>query len=99
MTKKPDPVKEDIKAEKIAKDNESKRVSPDHPLGTENQGEETDFYQRQRDASPDGMTPQERDQAQKGAPGALRQTSPDGEKLGEARDYANPIGGTEQSGN
>jgi len=77
---------------------EANRQSPDHPVGTVNPREDRDFYQRQRDESPDGMTPAERDAHQKAAPGSLGQTAPDGEKLGESEDIANPAGGTEQSG-
>ena len=75
---------------------EAKRISPDKPLGETTHREE-DFYENQRKDSPDGMTPSERDQFQKAAPGALDQKAPDGEKLGEVEDIANPIGGTEQS--
>lgn len=63
-------------------DTETKRISPDHPLGTVTHTEE-DFYERQRRESPDGMTPAERDQHQKAAPGSLNQTDPNGEKLGD----------------
>lgn len=89
--------KDNEKARDTAEKNEAKRVSPDHPLGTVNTAEERDYYADQRKASPDGMTAQERDQAQKAAPGSLDQRAGD-EKIGEAEDYANPVGGTSQSG-
>ena len=79
MTNKPKTEDKDTKAKEAA---EAKRISPDKPLG-EVTHEETDFYQRQREASPDGMTAAERDQAQKSAPGALNQTDPAGEKVGD----------------
>lgn len=62
---------------------EYNRISPDSPYGQIDRREEKDFYQEQREADPDGMTPQERDQHQKAAPGALKQESPAGEKLGD----------------
>jgi len=77
---------------------EANRIQPDKPLGEVVHQEEEDFYAKQRRESPDGMTAAERDQHQKAAPGALEQTSPDGEKLGEDTDEANPVGGKQQSG-
>lgn len=74
-----------------------KRQQPDKPVGEPLTGEEEDFHERQRRESPDGMTPAERDQAQKGAPGSLDQTSPSGEHLGLETDEANPVGGKQQS--
>jgi hypothetical protein len=65
------------------------RIQPDSPAGVVDVAEDTDFYDRQRQESPDGMTAAERDQYQKAAPGALNQTAPDGEKLGELEDEAN----------
>lgn len=62
---------------------EYNRISPDSPFGQVETREDTDFYQRQRDADPDGMTASEREQHQKAAPGALKQESPAGEKLGD----------------
>ena len=76
---------------------EAKRIQPDSPLGETYVGEDKDFYERQRQESPDGMTAAERDQAQKSAPGALDQTAPDGEKLGVLEDEANPVQGKPQS--
>lgn len=67
------------------------RVSPDSPLGVNDGQGEQDFYQKQRRDSPDGMTAAERDQYQKGAPGALDQRAGE-EKVGEAEDEANPAG-------
>lgn len=79
------------KNEDTAANRAEKRISPDSPLGVnDGQGEE-DFYQKQRDASPDGMTASERDQAQKAAPGALDQLA-GGEKVGEKEDESNPKG-------
>lgn len=76
---------------------EANRIQPDKPLGEVVHTEEEDFYAKQRRESPDGMTAQERDAHQKASPGSLDQTSPDGEKLGEDTDIANPIGGKQQS--
>lgn len=61
---------------------EYNRISPDKPYGLTSH-EEEDFYQRQREQDPDGMTPAERNQHQMAAPGALKQESPAGEKLGD----------------
>lgn len=74
---------------------EAKRIQPDKPLGETVNQEDEDFYARQRRESPDGMTAAERDAHQKASPGALNQTSPDGEKLGEDFDEASRP--TEQS--
>lgn len=85
--------KEEKKAEKeqAAKQNrEEKRIQPDKPLGVSDHVEE-DFYEKQRRESPDGMTAAERDQVQKGAPGALDQKAGD-EEVGEREDEANPAG-------
>lgn len=90
-------IKDEQAARKTADKNEAKRVSPDHPLGAINTPEEQDYYADQRKASPDGMTAQERDQAQKAAPGSLDQRAGD-EKIGALSDPANPVGGTAQSG-
>lgn len=75
--------KHDDKAKSKETKAEEKRVSPDSPLGYAEQREEPDFYQRQRDASPDGMTASEREQHQKAAPGSLNQTDASGEKVGD----------------
>lgn len=77
---------------------QANRKQPDKPVGQVEHHEEQDFYERQRKEDPDGMTPDERDQHQKAAPGALDQKTPDGEKIGESEDIANPPGGKEQSG-
>lgn len=61
----------------------TKRQSPDKPLGLGYEGEEEDFYAKQRAESPDGMTPAERDQHQKAAPGSLGQTDAAGDKQGD----------------
>jgi len=91
-----DKAKQAEKETKAKDDREAKRVSPDHPLGTQTHREE-DFYEKQRKADPDGLTATERNQRQMGAPGALDQTAPDGEKIGADEDEAHVIGGTEQS--
>lgn len=80
-----------------AREAEEKRVSPDSPLGYSEHREETDFYQRQREDDPDGMTPRERDQHQKAAPGSLDQKSPDGEKVGD-KDAEQPKSTTQSKG-
>lgn len=85
------------KTEKAKDKAEANRIQPDKPLGEVIHREDEDFYAKQRRESPDGMTAFERDQHQKASPGALEQTSPDGEKLGEDIDEANPVGGKSQS--
>jgi hypothetical protein len=95
MTKKT----QDEKAHNEKVEKAKNRISPDSPLGQSDVREDDDFYAKQRRESPDGMTAAERDQYQKAAPGALNQTSPDGERIGELEDEANPLGGTQQSGN
>ena len=89
--------REDEKRRKEAEKEQAKRKQPDKPVGQIEGHEEQDFYERQRAEDPDGMTPEQRDQWQKSAPGALGQKSPDGEQLGLSEDEANPEGGKEQS--
>jgi len=96
MTDKSKTEKAADKETKAREDRESKRISPDHPLGTVTHVEE-DFYDKQRKADPDGLTATERNQRQMGAPGALDQTAPDGEKIGADEDEAHSVRGTEQS--
>lgn len=66
---------------------EANRQSPDKPLGV-TRNREVDPFEGERDE--DGFTPAQVNQRQMGAPGSEDQTAPDGEKLGEDTDIANP---------